>query len=78
MKTEIAKLTSEEVRAYRLLAVKLDALESNPTAYSAAETEDIVRRRHTFWQEMTDKHGLGAISSYRVDWAAGVLIESEE
>lgn len=78
MKTEIARLSDEETRQYRLLGVKLESLERNPTAYSAQETEDIIRRRHTFWQEMTDKHGLGSINSYTVDWSTGVLIESDE
>ena len=78
MKTEIAKLTPEETRQYRLLAVKIESLASNPTAYSALETEDITRRRHTFWQEMTDKYDLMGTGGYTVDWTTGVLFETDE
>ena len=78
MRAEIVTLTEAETRQYRLLAVKLDALMANPTAYSGLETEEIIRRKHTFWQEVTDKYELGCIKTYSVDWTTGSLIATDE
>ena len=78
MKSKLAVITEDELRQYRQIHLKTQALEVNPQAYSAAETEEIARNKLNFWTDLSRKHNLDPLKTHYVDFAFGDLIEDDD
>jgi hypothetical protein len=75
--TLIAKLSDEDLRRWRMVSARRNALESNPRAYSATESEQIWMAYYTLAGEFIERHGVEDHRDWKISAAAGEIFYEE-
>lgn len=74
----IGKLSGEDLQRFRAVEVRRRALERNPDAYSAAETEQIVLSEIRMDAEIADRHAIDPRRHWMVSAVDGTVAYGKE
>jgi len=77
MQTLIARLSDEDLRRWRMVGARKAALEANPEAYSATESEQIYMSYFTLSGEFVERYGVQDYRDWRISSAAGEIFYEE-